>query len=190
MPFRLSTVAVLAFVFFSACKNEAPTSTSTAKDPTRGSAETMGSQCTLSRESLLGFQIGDTIDVKVKKYKFKLTPEKYKTGDGEFDIYTYKTPSGEILRIFPLKKGGVEKVHLLEYTGAMCQTSKGVGVSSTLSALLKAYPDLEVHGSEVEGRTMAKGGEWYFLLGTNVFTPNVDIKTLNQDIRVTAVVLQ
>ena len=187
---RFSLLTLLVISIFVSCRNDNTPPIPAVKDPTHGSAQTMGSQCTLSSESLLGFQVGDSIQLKARKYKFNLNREKFKTSYGDFDVYVYKTPNEETLRIFPVMKNGAERVEHLEYTGAMCQTDKGVGVSSTLSALLKAYPQLEIHGSEKSGRAVARGGEWYFLLGTKIYTTDVDIKSLNQDIRVIAVMLQ
>jgi hypothetical protein len=184
-PFALLT----AFLIIANCKNDTTQPTS---DPAGKSAsgKSLEYKCTLSRESLLGFKPGDTIAQVAKKLKFELTAEKIKDGDLLIDTYVYHAANGESVRIFPVKKGDVEKALRVEYTGGLCQTDKEVGVSSTVGALLKAYPDLVVHGSATDGRTVAKGGHWFFLLGTKINTPDVDIKTLNQDIRVTAIVLQ
>jgi hypothetical protein len=147
-------------------------------------------KCTLSSESLLGFKPGDTIEVVAKKHSFPLTAEKIKEGDDLISTYVYHAANGESVRLFPVKRDNAERVERIEYTGQLCQTDKEVGVSSTVGALLKAYPDLVVHGSAKNGRTVARGGRWYFLLGTQITTPDVDVKTLNQDIRVTAIVVQ
>jgi len=187
----LLSLTLFAALLFANCQNN--TDTTQAPDEKirgRGSSEDKGPQCVLSKDNLLGIRIGDTLEVIGKRSKPALIPDKVKNGEGEFQTYLFTATNKEKVRIYPIEKGGKQIVHLLEYSGAGCQTEKGVGVSSTLAALRQAYPDLTVHGSEIEGRTTATGGGWRFLMGDQHFTVDVDINSLNPDIRVTAILMQ
>jgi hypothetical protein len=184
---QLIKLSICAFLMIASCKNDAP-----AAEEGKSSGKKSGEyQCLLQNGYLLGVKVGDTIEAIEARFKKGLTNEKYQTGDGTFDIIVYKAPNRESIRIFPMEKGGKQVVHRVEYPGSLCKTDKGIGVSSTLADLQKAYPSLQVHGSEIEGQLTANAESWVFMLGGgNSFTYEVDIKTLSPDLRVTALVLQ
>jgi hypothetical protein len=185
-------LSALAVMLAAACKNDSSTNDKGEfKDAKPGaSGKSVEYSCTLQRGYLMGVKLGMNVDTLAKKLKGGLTMEKIKTGEGEFETYIFKAANLETIRIYPMEKDGQKRVHMVEYAGPLCKTEKGAGVSMTLGELRKIYPELTVHGSEVEGRTIATGEGWSFLLGTQVFTYGVDIDKMNQDIRVTAIVLQ
>jgi len=185
-------LSALALLMAGACKNDAPSSEKGEfKDGKPGaSAKSAGYSCTLQLGYLMGVQLGMNVDTLAKKLKGGLTMEKLKTDKGEIETYIFKAANLETIRIYPIEKGGQKRVKMVEYAGALCTTDKGASVAMTLGDLRKIYPELTVHGSEGEGRTIATGEGWNFLLGTKVFTYGVDIDKMNQDIRVTAIVLQ
>lgn len=182
----------MALMIAGACKNDAPGSDKGEfKDGKVGaSGKSLEYGCTLQRGYLMGVKLGMNVDTLTKKLKGGLTMEKIKTGEGEFETYLFKAANLETIRIYPIVKDSKKRVHMVEYAGSLCKTEEGATVSMTLGDLRKIYPELTVHGSEVEGRTIATANGWNFLLGTQVFTYGVDIDKMNQDIRVTAIVLQ
>jgi hypothetical protein len=187
---NLSFLFVLSVLTILSCKND-PASTQAAEEGVSSGKKSGEYQCTLQKGILLGVKVGETIEAVRDRFKKGITDEKLKTGEGDFDIVVYKAPSGEMIHIFPMEKNGKQVVHRVEYMGNLCKTDKGIGVSSTLSDLRKAYPALVVKGSEIEGQITASAEGWYFTIGgAQSYSENVDPATLNQDLRVSAIVLQ
>ncbi|MEI6408501.1 MAG: hypothetical protein WCR52_03915 [Bacteroidota bacterium] len=185
-------LSVLALLMAGACKNDtASGEQGEFKNGKPGaSAKSAVYSCTLQSGYLMGVKLGMNVDTLAKKLKGGLTMEKLKTAKGEVETYIFQAANLESIRIYPIEKDGQKRVHVVEYAGSLCTTEKGAGVAMTLGDLRKLYPELAVHGSEEDGRTIATGEGWKFLLGTQVFTYGVDIDKMNQDIRVTAIVLQ
>jgi hypothetical protein len=142
--------------------------------------------CTLTAGTLGGVKLGDPMSEVTKTYPVKI---KHETGEGSFDAYVKSKDNAHDVIIFPLKKGGKEVVNLVEYTGN-CATKEGIKVGSTVADLRKAYPTLKANGSEVEGRTIAKGGGHTFLLDTYESAYELDVAKLKPTVKVKAIVLQ
>lgn len=184
-------LTTLALLIAGACKNDSTeTGNAGVKDVRQGaSGKSLEYSCTLQRGYLMGVKLGQNIDTLAHKTKGGLAVKKLKTAKGESEIYIFKAANLDSIRIYPEVKDGIKKVRMVEYDGTLCKTDQGAAVAMTLGDLRKLYPELAVHGSD-EGRTIASAGGWNFLLGTEVFTYGVDINKMNQDIRVTAIVLQ
>jgi hypothetical protein len=142
--------------------------------------------CPIVAGAIKGVKLGDPMSVVKETYPVKIQK---KTGEGSFDAYVMFKDNVNDVMIFPIKKGGKEVVNLVEYTGA-CETTQGVKVGSTLAELKKAYPDLKAFGSEIEGRTIAKGGGYTFLLDAYESAYDLDLAKLKATVKVKAIVLQ
>jgi hypothetical protein len=142
--------------------------------------------CTLTAGTLGGVKLGDPMAKVKENYPVKI---KQKTGEGDFDAYVKSKDNVNDVIIYPIKKGGKEVVNLVEYTGK-CATKEGIKVGSTVADLRKAYPKLKANGSEVEGRTVAIGGGYMFLLDTYQSAYELDAAKLKPTVKVKAIVLQ
>jgi hypothetical protein len=113
-----------------------------------GKAET---QLLISPISFRGIQIGDLI-ADHKEYTAKT---KLKTGEGTFDVYEIKdfenNPAGYFLPD-PKNKLLVGDIVVQSPKAA---TAKGINVGDSFQDLLAAFPNIAVHGSEIESRTTA-----------------------------------
>ena len=89
-----------------------------------------------------------------------------------------------------MKKGGKEVAHMIEYRRGECATKEGIKVGSTVADLRKAYPKLTASGSEIEGRTYAKGGGYEFFLVSQNYAYELDQAKLKGDVKVKAIVLK
>jgi hypothetical protein len=142
--------------------------------------------CTLTAGTLGGVKLGDPMSKVTENYPVKT---KYKNGEGSFDVYVKSKDKVNDMMIFPIKRDGKEVANLVEYTGN-CTTKEGIKVGSTVADLKKAYPALKANGSEVEGRTIAKGGGYTFLLDTYESSYELDVAKLKPTVKVKAIVLQ
>jgi hypothetical protein len=143
--------------------------------------------CTLTAGTLGGVKIGDLISEVKKTYPVKITE---KDGEGSFDVYVMSKDKVNEVFIYPMKKGGKEVAHMIEYRHGECATKEGIKVGSTVADLRKAYPKLTANGSEIEGRTYAKGGGYEFFLDSQNFSYELDQAKLKGNVKVKAIVLK
>jgi hypothetical protein len=153
---------------------------------TAGAIPLVTAACTLTAGTLGGVKLGDPMSKVTETYPVKIKQE---TGEGSFDVYVKSKGNAHDVMIYPIKRDGKEVANLIEYTGN-CTTKEGIKVGSTVADLKKAYPALKANGSEVEGRTIAKGGGYTFLLDTYQSTYELDVAKLKPTVKVKAIVLQ
>jgi hypothetical protein len=105
----------------------------------------------ISSDGFGGIKVGDAI----AKHKDVLKKTKMKTGEGSFDVYQItdieNSPAGYLL---PDPNNKLLVGDIVIETGK-AQTAEGISVGDTFQALLKAFPNIVVHGSEIESRTTA-----------------------------------
>jgi hypothetical protein len=115
------------------------------------SIEPSRTQLLISPISFRGIQIGDLI----ANHKDYIQKTKIKTGEGSFEVYEIKdfenNPAGYFL---PDPKDKL-LVGDITVSSPKAQTAKGIKIGGTFQDLLKAFPDIAVHGSEIESRTTA-----------------------------------
>jgi hypothetical protein len=163
---------------FAACKNSA--------DPAETAATSGYSGCVLPKNGVENVQLGQPIPKGLGRIKIQ-------SAEGEFTIYQVKRPDGQgvLAKVFPIQQEGdtTDIAHMIEYIGTDCKSDKGVGVGSSLGDVCKAYPGTKVFTSEIEGRTTANTGEWSFLL--NAYFPAGEQvgDSVDQKIKVKAIVL-
>jgi hypothetical protein len=117
-------------------------------------------QLLISPISFRGIQIGDLI----AKHNDYIKKTKLKTGEGSFDVYEIKdfenNPAGYFL---PDPKNKL-LVGDITVQSPKAQTAKGIKIGDTFQDLLKVFPDIAVHGSEIESRTNASANNLSFRL--------------------------
>jgi hypothetical protein len=146
-------------------------------------------ECTLQNGYLMGVNIGAEVDSLGKRFKKGFALESLKNGSETTPYYNCKTANGEGIRIFFDVDKGKKLAKRVEYEGSLCRTDKGIGISSRLEDLLKAYPELKVKTVDKAGRvTLSQGLHgWNFVLGTEGLKAPVDLSKLNPDTRVTTI---
>ena len=68
-------------------------------------------------------------------------------------------------------------------------TDKGLKIGSTFKDLLKVYPNIDVHGSESEGRTYATADGFSYRLDAPNFTYDVDKAKIPATTKITEIVI-
>ena len=127
-------------------------------------------QMLIGQNSFRGIQIGDAIS----KHGDYIQKTKLKTGEGTFEVYEIKdfdnNPAGYFL---PDPKDKL-LVGDITVNSLKARTAQGIKVGSTFQDLLKIYPAIEVHGSEIEGRTNATADNLSYRLDVANFSYEVD----------------
>lgn len=188
-------VSIIVFAL-GACKND-PATPKTEDEKGqfelghRSKTKVTAYECTLSNGYLMGVNIGAEVDSLGKRFKKGFTEEKIVRGKETVSVYLCTASNGEQIRVFPETVKGVKRVKRVEYEGSLCRTDKGIGISSRLEDLLKAYPELTVRSVNSQGRvTLAQGLHgWHFVLGTEGITQPVDVSKLSPDARVITIAI-
>ena len=127
-------------------------------------------QLLISPISFRGIQIGDLI----ANHSDYIKKTKLKTGEGSFDVYEIKdfenNPAGYFL---PDPKDKL-LVGDITVNSPKAQTAKGIKIGDTFQDLLKNFPDITVHGSEIEGQTHANANNLSYRLDVANFKYEID----------------
>lgn len=127
-------------------------------------------QLLIGPKSFRGIQVGDAI----AKHKEYVQKTKLRTGEGTFDVYEIKdfdnNPAGYLL---PDPKNSL-LVGDITVKSPKARTIKGLKIGDTFQDLQNAFPDLTVHGSEIEGRTHATANNLSYRLDVANFSYEVD----------------
>ena len=118
-----------------------------------------------TRPSFLGMQAGDNLS----DYKDKLKATTIVTGEGDFEAFAIFHEEKRVGHIYadiqdPAKIGSIV------ITAPIAATELGIKVSSTWGALKEAFPQIPVHGSEIEGQTFANHGHVDYKLNVNFWS--------------------
>jgi len=123
----------------------------------------------ISETSFDGITSGD----EISKYTTSLEKEILKTGEGDFDIYRIKSSEGSYAYLMPDPRNEALVGNII-IDSPKAKTKDGFHVGSTLGDLTKKYPDLKIHGSEIEGRTHATIGNLAYRLDSNNWAYEID----------------
>lgn len=104
----------------------------------------------------------------------KLQKEVMQTGEGDFDIYPLTDENGNRLGYILPDPRDEKKIGSIHITSDKLTTPAGIRVGDSFSKLEKVMGEVVVHGSEIEGRTMAQFGNMVFRLDTQNYTYEVD----------------
>jgi hypothetical protein len=116
----------------------------------------------LAEGEFQGVKLGTPLAALEQKFGKKLHKAVMKTGEGDFEYYRLRNKTGQEIAQFFLTDD--KRVRMIETTSPLWKTTKGIRVGSTLRELRDAYPNLEIHGSEIESRTTASSAatKWTF----------------------------
>jgi hypothetical protein len=126
-----------------------------------GSNESVSGVIIVHRE-FQGVKLGTPLAALEQKFGKKLHKAVMKTGEGDFDYYSLRNETGQEIAQFFLSDD--KRVRMIETNSPLWKTTKGIHVGSTVRELRAAYPNLEIHGSEIESRTSASSPatKWSF----------------------------
>ena len=103
--------------------------------------------------SYKGITRGTTVVKLTETFPGRVRAAIMKTGEGDFNYFGLNDADGkEIVQFFPSDEGTIISA---EVVSPALRAENGIGVGSTYADLRKAYPDLKVNGSEIEGYTTA-----------------------------------
>ncbi len=136
--------------------------------------------------ALGGIATGD----EISNHTAMLTKTILKTGEGDFEAYKITNKiHGEVGYLLPDPRN-TKLVGNIFISNPQIATKDGLRVGSTMADLLRKNPELEVHGSEIEGRTNAMIGNHYFLIDARNFTYDIDKNKIPKDTKVLEIMIQ
>jgi hypothetical protein len=149
-----------------------------------GSTDT---QMLISSTAFRGIQVGDAISKHNTTDYVKKT--KMKTGEGTFEVYQIRDFENNPAGYFMADPNNKLLVGDITVETPKASTEKGIKLGSTFKDLLAAYPKIEVHGSEIEGRTYASVNNISYRLDENIFTYEVDQKKIKSTTKITEITI-
>ena len=134
------------------------------------SIEPSRTQMAIGHNSFRGITIGELIS----NHKDDIQKTQLKTGEGTFEVYEIKDFENNPAGYFLPDPNDADRVGDIVVQTPKAQTAEGIMVGNTYQDLLKVFPNIEVHGSEVEGRTNATNGTLSYRMDLPNFNYEVD----------------
>ena len=142
-------------------------------------------QLTISPISFRGIKVGDAID----DHSEYIQKEQLRTGEGNFLVYRIKdfnnNPAGYLMP----DPNNEELVGDITIETQMAKTAKGIKVGSTFGDLKAAFPNINAHGSEIEGRTYAKANNISYRLDVANFSYEMDNSKIPTDTKIIQIII-
>jgi hypothetical protein len=147
----------------------------------------MDTRLFITASGFRGIYVGDAIE-KLGDFVKKTT---MKTGEGSFDIYQIKDFENKPAGYFMPDPQNKLVVGDITVETPKAQTEKRIKLGDTFKDLLKAFPDIEVHGSEIESRTYATDNfnNLSYRLNVANATYNVDKAKIPATAKITEIVI-
>lgn len=139
----------------------------------------------ISETSFRGIITGDAI----AKHGDYVQKGELKTGEGDFEVYYIKDFNNNPAGYFLPDPNDESVVGEIVVQALHASTKEGVKMGSTFAELKAAYPSMEVHGSEIEGRTYARVGQLAFRLDIPMFTYDVDVAKIPEETKVMEIMI-
>lgn len=139
----------------------------------------------ISEKSFEGISPGDLISAHLNI----LEKDELQNGEGTFDIFSIKNKRyGKVGFILhdPTDHNLVGNIYV---QSSEAKTVEGLHIGSTFADILKVDPKVDVHGSEIEGRTYAKIGNLSYRLDANHFTYEVDLQKISKSAKVIEILI-
>ena len=146
----------------------------------------MDTRLFISAIGFRGIYVGDAIE-KLGDFVKKTT---MKTGEGSFDIYQIKDFENKPAGYFMPDPQNKLVVGDITVETPKAQTEKRIKLGDTFKDLLKAFPDIEVHGSESESRTYATTDNLSFRLNVANTKYDLDKAKIPATAKITEIVIK
>lgn len=142
-------------------KNVNPTITTEEPTPVTASAEeSKANQYLIKGDGFYGLLSG----VPLAERMDRLEKGNLSDGEGEFNVYYIKGVDGDKVGYVLPHTQDEQLIGSITISTPKATTEDGIRIGSTLADLQAINPDIQVYGSEVEGRTHAIRGREMFLL--------------------------
>lgn len=138
--------------------------------------------------SFLGMSVGDDL----AQHADKLKKSVLETGEGSFDVFEIHQGGRKLGHVSPAGRNE-SVIGGITITSPLAVTEQGIKVGSTWGELKQALPELEVHGSEIEGRTYAFFGSVAYRLDVYFGAydiPASEIRKIKDSTRITEIDLR
>lgn len=189
----LKTLVLLGafFILLISCEeNKTPATETTGEinDTTTEVAPTEEEEVplTIFQNSFLNISPG----TQIAEYKAFIEEDLLQTGEGDFEIYNVKDAKNGVVAYFLADPMDNEIVGDVYITSPLAQTESGIGIGHTFGDLLTKFPDLEVHGSEIESQTFANQGNLFFKLDEPHATYNLEISAVSKEAKILEIVIK
>jgi len=131
--------------------------------------------------SFMGIAVGD----KIMTHKSKLGKDVLRNGEGEFTVYRLKDNRGQNVAYCLPDTNNEFLVGQIVIHSSEVKMENGISIGMAFHQLTDIYPDLKVHGSEIEGRTYANpNNELSFLLNVPNFQHEVSRAAISDSAQV------
>lgn len=121
-----------------------------------------------------GIAPGDSL----ARHASRLQPDVLVSGEGKLRIFRIQAANGQSVGYVVPDSRSQSLVGDVVITSPIVRTAAGIGVGDNFLAVEAAYPDIVVHGSEVESRTHAVSGNLSFRLAISKATYEVPRNTV------------
>jgi hypothetical protein len=189
----LKTLVLLVtlFILLISCEeNKAPATETTEEisDTTTEVAPTEEEEVplTIFQNSFLTISPGN----QIAEHKAVIEEDLLQTGEGDFEIYNIKDQKNKVVAYFLADPMDNEIIGDIYITSRLAQTEDGIGIGHTFGDLLTKYPDLEVHGSEIESQTFANLGSLSFKLDEPHVTYDLEISAVSKEAKILEIVIK
>ncbi len=143
-------------------------------------------QLLIGPNAFRGIHVGDLIS-KHPEYAQKT---KMKTAEGVMEVYEIKDFDNNPAGYFVPDPQNKQLVGDITVKSPKAQTAMGIKIGDTFQNLQKVFPDIVVHGSEIEGRTYATAHHLSYRLDAANFSYEVDPSKIPATTKITEIIIQ
>jgi hypothetical protein len=189
---RIKFVLLSLFLIFFSCKNDSENSQRNQsadglnkKDNVKTKRSKNLDLLIITGNSFMNYKVGDLIE----EDEVKVLESTMETGEGVFIVYDLMDEkNGKLGYLTPLPEK-LDKVHTITILSPLAKTKESIHVGSTFSELLKKFPQIKVHGSEIEGRVHASQENLWYRLDFNSNEYELDKNLIPTKTKITEIII-
>lgn len=133
-----------------------------------------------------GVKVGDYY--RFHKKKLVKINQQNKYTNFSFDLFNKQD---EKIGVVYLDEDNQKSIEKIEIKSPKYKTDKAIGVGSTFKEVKESYPLSEVHGCEIEGKTIIMADDYHFLLeGISNYSYNVDESIIEASAKVKMITIR
>ncbi len=139
----------------------------------------------ITQTSFRGISVGD----KITSLGNFIEKDQLKTGEGDFAIYRIKDFHNKPAGYFLPDPNDDSLVGDIIIETSLAETKEGIRVGNTFGVLKQKLTPLEVHGSEIEGRTYANHNGLSYRLNIAMFSYQINIKKIPTSTKILEIII-